>query len=126
MLRLGPKKSLLSLRLELMFQDMAQHTDDQSQVWYHSAIQTPQHLSKYDFSRIGLQCWLKQWLLLQFYTDFDEAFVTQTLFQWNPMLHLREFDLPEASNLSLVAVNVIIHVSNYQCDQMAIVQYLAI
>ena len=41
MLCLGPKKSLLSPRLKLMAQDMAQCTDDQSQVWYHSAIQVP-------------------------------------------------------------------------------------
>ena len=41
MLCLGPKKSLLSLRLKLMAQGMAQHTNDQSRVWYHSAIQVP-------------------------------------------------------------------------------------
>ena len=41
MLCLGPKKSLSSLRLELMAQGMAQCTDDQSQVWYHLAIQAP-------------------------------------------------------------------------------------
>ena len=39
MLCLGPKKSLSSLRLKLLAQGMAQRTDDQSQVWYHSAIQ---------------------------------------------------------------------------------------
>ena len=41
MLRLGPKKSLLSLRLKLMAQGMAQCTDIQGRVWYHSAIQVP-------------------------------------------------------------------------------------
>ena len=41
MLCLGPKKSLLSPKLELTAQGMVQHTDDQSQVWYHSAIQAP-------------------------------------------------------------------------------------
>ena len=40
MLCLGPKKSLLSPRLELIAQDMAQGTDDKSQVWNHSG--TPQ------------------------------------------------------------------------------------
>ena len=38
---LGPKKSLSSLRLELMSQGIAQHTNVQSRVWYHSAIQGP-------------------------------------------------------------------------------------
>ena len=42
MLCLGPKKSLLSLRIELTAQGMPQSTDDQSLVWYHSAIQAPQ------------------------------------------------------------------------------------
>ena len=42
MLCLGPKKSLLSPRLELMAQGMVQHTDNQSWVWYYSAIQAPQ------------------------------------------------------------------------------------
>ena len=37
MLCLGPKKSLLSPRLELAAQGMAQCTNDKSQVWYHSA-----------------------------------------------------------------------------------------
>ena len=32
---LGSKKSLSSLRLELTAQGMAQHTNVQSQVWYH-------------------------------------------------------------------------------------------
>ena len=41
MLCLGPKKSLSSQMLELTTQGMAQHTNDQSQVWYHSAIQVP-------------------------------------------------------------------------------------
>ena len=41
MLHLRPKKSFLSPRLELAAQGMAQHIDDQSQVWYHSAIQAP-------------------------------------------------------------------------------------
>jgi hypothetical protein len=36
--------------------------------------------------------------------------VTQTLFQWNPMSHLKEFELKEATNLSVVAVNVVIQV----------------
>ena len=40
MLCLGPKKSLLSPRLELTAQGMAQCTDDKSQVWYHPG--TPQ------------------------------------------------------------------------------------
>ena len=44
MLCLGPKKSLLSPRLKLMAQGMVQRTDDQSQVWYHSAIQAPQQI----------------------------------------------------------------------------------
>ena len=44
MLWFGLKKSLLSPRCELMAQSMAQHTHDQSQVWYHSAIQAPQGL----------------------------------------------------------------------------------
>ena len=42
MLCLGPKKSLMSPRLELTAQGMAQCTNDQSQVRYHSAIQAPQ------------------------------------------------------------------------------------
>ena len=46
----------------------------------------------------------------QFFTDFDESFVTQTLFQWNPMTHLKEFELSKASQLSIVAVNVVIQV----------------
>ena len=41
MLFLGPKKSLLSLRLELTAQGMMQYTDDLSQVWYHPAIHAP-------------------------------------------------------------------------------------
>ena len=41
MLCLGLKKSLLSPRLKLTAQGMAQPTDDQSWVWYHSAIQAP-------------------------------------------------------------------------------------
>ena len=41
MLCLGPKKCLSSLRLKLTTQGMAQHTNDQSLVWYHSAIQAP-------------------------------------------------------------------------------------
>jgi hypothetical protein len=36
--------------------------------------------------------------------------VTQTLFQWNPMTHLKEFELSKASQLSIVAVNVVIQV----------------
>ena len=39
---LGSKKSLLSPRLELMVQCMAQCNNVQSQLWYHSAIQAPQ------------------------------------------------------------------------------------
>ena len=39
---LGSKKSMFSPRLKLTAQGMAQYTDDQSQVWYHSAIQAPQ------------------------------------------------------------------------------------
>ena len=35
MLCFGMKKSLLSPRLELMAQGMAQYTADMSQVWYH-------------------------------------------------------------------------------------------
>ena len=42
MLCLGPKKSLSSLKPELTDQGMGQRNDDQSQVWYHSAIQAPQ------------------------------------------------------------------------------------
>ena len=41
MLCLGLNKSLSSPRLELTAQCMVQYTDDQSQVWYHSAIQAP-------------------------------------------------------------------------------------
>ena len=41
MLCLGLKKSLSSPRLKLTAQGMAQCTDDQSRVWYHSAIQAP-------------------------------------------------------------------------------------
>ena len=41
MLCLGPNKSLSSPRLKLMAQGMAQYTDVQSRVWYHSAIQAP-------------------------------------------------------------------------------------
>ena len=41
MLCLGLKKSLSSPRLELMAQGMAECIDDQSKVWYHSAIQAP-------------------------------------------------------------------------------------
>ena len=44
MLCLGPKKSLSSPRLKLTTQGMGQRTKDQSQVWYHSAIQGPQDL----------------------------------------------------------------------------------
>ena len=50
------------------------------------------------------------WFFQQFFTDFDESFVTQTLFQWNPMSNLKEFELPKASKLSIVAVNVVIQV----------------
>ena len=39
MLWKGLEKSLLSLRLKLMAQAMAQCNDDQSWVWYPSAIQ---------------------------------------------------------------------------------------
>ena len=45
MLCLGQKKSLLSPRLELTAQGMAQYTDDKSQVWYHWAIQAPQNMN---------------------------------------------------------------------------------
>ena len=38
MLCLGPKKSLLVLRLECMGQGMPQCSNDKSRVWYHSAI----------------------------------------------------------------------------------------
>ena len=38
MLFLGPKKSLLSPRLELTDQGMAQYVYEKSRVWYHSAI----------------------------------------------------------------------------------------
>ena len=41
MLSLGPKKSLSSLRLELMALGMEQCTDDMSRVWYHLTIQAP-------------------------------------------------------------------------------------
>ena len=41
LLYLGLKKSLLPPRLELMAQGIVQCTNDQSQVWYHSAIQAP-------------------------------------------------------------------------------------
>ena len=51
--------------------------------------------------------------MFQFFTDFDESFVTQTLFQWNPMSSLREFELSEASNLTIVAVNVVIQVFKF-------------
>ena len=42
MLCLGPKKSLSSPRLKLTAQGMAQCTNNQSQMWHHSAIQAPQ------------------------------------------------------------------------------------
>ena len=51
--------------------------------------------------------------MFQFFTDFDESFVTQTLFQWNPMSSLREFELSAASNLTIVAVNVVIQVFKF-------------
>ena len=41
MLCLGLKKSLSSPRLKLTAQGMAQCTNDQSLVWYHSAIRAP-------------------------------------------------------------------------------------
>ena len=44
MLRLGLKKSLLSPRFKLMAQAMAQCTDVQSRVWYHSVIQAAQEV----------------------------------------------------------------------------------
>ena len=47
MLCLGRKKSLSSPRLQLMAQGMAQCTDDQSRVWYHSAIQAPHERKGY-------------------------------------------------------------------------------
>ena len=47
MLCLGPKKSL-SPKLKLTAQGMAQFIDDQSQVWYHSAIQAPPFFQKVD------------------------------------------------------------------------------
>ena len=46
MLCLGLKKSLSSPRLKLKAQGMPQCTDDQSQVWYHSAIQAPHFSGK--------------------------------------------------------------------------------
>ena len=53
MLCLGPKKSLLSLRLELTAQGMGQHTNDQSQVWYLSTIQAPLQWVKDSFWGFG-------------------------------------------------------------------------
>ena len=47
MLCLGPIKSFLSPWLELMAQGMVQCTDDQSRVWYHSAIQAPGFTTRY-------------------------------------------------------------------------------
>ena len=41
---LGQKKSLKSLRLKLMAHGMTQHTNDQSRVLYHSAIQAPLYI----------------------------------------------------------------------------------
>ena len=38
---MGLIKSLMSLKLELTAQGVAEHTDVQSRVWYHSAIQVP-------------------------------------------------------------------------------------
>ena len=51
MLCLGQKKSLLSPRLNLTAQGLAQQTDDQSQVWNHSAIQAP--LLKFHISHVS-------------------------------------------------------------------------
>ena len=48
MLCLGPTKSLSSLRLELTAQGMVQCTDDQSRVWYHSAMQAPLPFFQFD------------------------------------------------------------------------------
>ena len=50
MLCLGPKKSLSSQRLKLTVQGMAQCTDDQSRVWYHSTIQAPLSVPLIKFS----------------------------------------------------------------------------
>ena len=49
MLCLGPKKNLSSPRVELTAQGVTQHTDVQSQVWYHSAIQKSPYLIVFEF-----------------------------------------------------------------------------
>ena len=69
MLCLGPKKSLSSPRLKLMAQGMVQHTDDQSQVWYHSGAQHGLRirLSKFErnivhFKTLQLKVFLWTWV----------------------------------------------------------------
>ena len=67
MLCMGLEKSLLSPRLKLIAQGMAQCTDDQSQVWYHSAIQAP--LSYHDLKICKIELLIRKYFRIFYYHE---------------------------------------------------------
>ena len=45
----------------------------------------------------------------QFYVDYDESLIISTLFKWNDLKTINELKIRNGSNLSLNALNEVIH-----------------